>query len=55
MIKTLPARDLLEQLSEAAWRCADPGVQYDTTINQQYESRLRQFRIAQRKNTIFSV
>ena len=33
VIKTLPARDLLEQLSEAAWRCADPGVQYDTTIN----------------------
>ena len=32
-IKTLPARDLLKQLSEAAWRCADPGVQYDTTIN----------------------
>jgi ribonucleoside-diphosphate reductase alpha chain len=32
-IKTLPARDLLQQLSEAAWRCADPGVQYDTTIN----------------------
>ena len=32
-IKTLPARDLLEQLSEAAWRCADPGVQYDTIIN----------------------
>ena len=31
--KTLPARDLLEQLSEAAWRCADPGVQYDTIIN----------------------
>src|SRR5687767_11602150 len=31
-IKTLPARDLLKQLSEAAWRCADPGVQYDTTI-----------------------
>ena len=32
-IRTLPARDLLRQLSEAAWRCADPGVQYDTTIN----------------------
>jgi ribonucleoside-diphosphate reductase alpha chain len=33
VMKSLPARDLLEQLSEAAWRCADPGVQYDTTIN----------------------
>ena len=32
-IKTLPARDLLDQLAEAAWRCADPGVQYDTIIN----------------------
>lgn len=28
------ARKLLEEISEAAWRCADPGVQYDTTINQ---------------------
>src|SRR5213078_2672537 len=32
-IKTLPARDLMNQIAEAAWRCADPGVQYDTTIN----------------------
>ena len=31
--KSLPARELMEQISEAAWRCADPGVQYDTTIN----------------------
>ncbi len=31
--KTLPARDLMGQISDAAWRCADPGVQYDTTIN----------------------
>jgi len=28
------ARKLLEEISEAAWRCADPGVQYDTVINQ---------------------
>src|SRR4029077_1970008 len=28
------ARELLEEISEAAWRCADPGVQYDTVINQ---------------------
>ncbi len=33
MIKSLPARDLLNQLAEAAWRCADPGVQFDTIIN----------------------
>ena len=31
--KTLPARDLMNQIAEAAWRCADPGIQYDTTIN----------------------
>jgi ribonucleoside-diphosphate reductase alpha chain len=33
VVATLPARDLLKQAAEAAWRCADPGVQYDTTIN----------------------
>jgi ribonucleoside-diphosphate reductase alpha chain len=32
--KTLAARDLWEQISFAAWRCADPGVQFDDTINQ---------------------
>ncbi|MBL0926579.1 MAG: adenosylcobalamin-dependent ribonucleoside-diphosphate reductase [Phycisphaerales bacterium] len=32
-IKTLKSRDLWEQIGYAAWRCADPGVQYDTTIN----------------------
>jgi ribonucleoside-diphosphate reductase alpha chain len=32
-VKTLPARELLDQIADAAWRCADPGVQYDTTIN----------------------
>ncbi|MGZ5324994.1 MAG: vitamin B12-dependent ribonucleotide reductase, partial [Solirubrobacterales bacterium] len=31
--KTLEARELMRQISDAAWRCADPGVQYDTTIN----------------------
>ncbi len=28
------AKDVLSQLADAAWRCADPGVQYDTTINE---------------------
>src|SRR5207253_11116755 len=28
------ARELMRQIADAAWRCADPGVQYDTTINQ---------------------
>jgi ribonucleoside-diphosphate reductase alpha chain len=32
--KTLKARDLWEQIAYAAWSCADPGVQYDTTINE---------------------
>jgi ribonucleoside-diphosphate reductase alpha chain len=31
--KTLKARDLWDQISYAAWACADPGVQYNTTIN----------------------
>src|SRR3954451_6173302 len=33
VLDTYEARDLLGQIAEAAWRCADPGVQYDTTIN----------------------
>ncbi len=32
--QTIKARDLWDQIAFAAWRCADPGVQYDTTINQ---------------------
>ncbi|MFM2415893.1 MAG: hypothetical protein RL385_616, partial [Pseudomonadota bacterium] len=31
--KTMRARDLWRKVAEAAWMCADPGVQYDTTIN----------------------
>jgi ribonucleoside-diphosphate reductase alpha chain len=30
----IPARQLMKEIAEAAWRCADPGVQYDTTINE---------------------
>ncbi|MDQ6821737.1 MAG: vitamin B12-dependent ribonucleotide reductase [Actinomycetota bacterium] len=30
----IPARSLMREIAEAAWRCADPGIQYDTTINQ---------------------
>src|SRR5438270_1554649 len=33
VVDTIKARKLLHELSEAAWRCADPGLQYDTTIN----------------------
>ncbi|MBI2235558.1 MAG: vitamin B12-dependent ribonucleotide reductase [Magnetospirillum sp.] len=32
--KTLKAADLWEQIGEAAWACADPGIQFDTTINE---------------------
>ncbi len=34
VIDRVDARDLLAQIADAAWRCADPGVQYDTTINE---------------------
>ncbi len=30
----IPARELMHEIAQAAWRCADPGMQYDTTINQ---------------------
>ena len=33
VVDTKSARDLLRQMAEAAWQCADPGMQYDTTIN----------------------
>jgi ribonucleoside-diphosphate reductase alpha chain len=33
VVETVKARKLLRDMAEAAWRCADPGVQYDTTIN----------------------
>ena len=32
--KTLDASELWSKISEAAWACADPGIQYDTTINE---------------------
>ena len=31
--KTIKASDLWDQIGEAAWACADPGLQFDTTIN----------------------
>ncbi len=33
-MKTIEARALWNKVAEAAWRCADPGIQYDTTINE---------------------
>jgi ribonucleoside-diphosphate reductase alpha chain len=33
VVETVDARALLKDIAEASWQCADPGVQYDTTIN----------------------
>lgn len=33
VVRTVRARELYRQFAEAAWSCADPGMQYDTTIN----------------------
>ena len=33
VVKTVAARDLFRQMAKAAWECADPGMQFDTTIN----------------------
>jgi ribonucleoside-diphosphate reductase alpha chain len=33
VVRTVPARDLFRQIAHAAWECADPGMQFDTTIN----------------------
>src|SRR5262245_44789449 len=32
-LRRVRARDLMRQISESAWECADPGMQFDTTIN----------------------
>ncbi|MBI2773822.1 MAG: ribonucleoside-diphosphate reductase [Chloroflexi bacterium] len=32
-LETVKARELLREISEAAWQCGDPGMQFDTTIN----------------------
>ena len=33
VVKTVPARELWRDIARAAWECADPGLQFDTTIN----------------------
>ncbi|MYG91442.1 MAG: adenosylcobalamin-dependent ribonucleoside-diphosphate reductase, partial [Acidimicrobiia bacterium] len=38
VMKTVPAERLWDQIAEAAWACADPGVQFDTTINEWHTS-----------------
>jgi ribonucleoside-diphosphate reductase alpha chain len=39
VLKTMKARDLFRQISKAAWECADPGLQFDTTINKWHTSK----------------
>ncbi|MBP6859442.1 MAG: vitamin B12-dependent ribonucleotide reductase [Candidatus Magasanikbacteria bacterium] len=38
IIKTVPARQLWDKIASAAWACADPGLQFDTTINDWHTS-----------------
>ena len=33
VVRTVEARDLFAKIAQAAWECADPGIQYDDTIN----------------------
>ncbi len=33
VLDTVRAKDLMREIAQAAWECADPGMQYDTTIN----------------------
>jgi ribonucleoside-diphosphate reductase alpha chain len=40
VIRTVPARDLFRQIAHSAWECADPGLQYDTTINKWHTAPL---------------
>ena len=38
IIKTVRARELLRLAADCAWQCGDPGIQYDTTINEWHTS-----------------
>jgi ribonucleoside-diphosphate reductase alpha chain len=37
-VDTMPARSVFRAMAEAAWLCGDPGIQYDTTINDWHTS-----------------
>ena len=39
VVNTYKAKDLLQKISEATWRCGDPGMQYDTTVNRWHTSK----------------
>jgi ribonucleoside-diphosphate reductase alpha chain len=38
-VESFKAKDLLNKISEATWRCGDPGMQYDTTVNRWHTSK----------------
>ncbi|MBW7890934.1 MAG: vitamin B12-dependent ribonucleotide reductase [Chitinophagaceae bacterium] len=38
VMKKVPSKEVWNQIAYAAWRCADPGTQYDTTINEWHTS-----------------
>jgi ribonucleoside-diphosphate reductase alpha chain len=38
VVKTMRARELMRLMAESAWHCGDPGIQYDTTINDWHTS-----------------
>ena len=38
-MQTFYAKELLHKLSDATWRCGDPGMQFDTTINRWHTSK----------------
>src|SRR5438034_454477 len=38
-MQTFKAKDLLYKISDATWRCGDPGMQFDTTVNRWHTSK----------------
>ncbi|MEM7273605.1 MAG: vitamin B12-dependent ribonucleotide reductase [Actinomycetota bacterium] len=38
IVRTVKAKDLMRQFAQATWECADPGMQYDSTINRWHTS-----------------
>jgi ribonucleoside-diphosphate reductase alpha chain len=38
VVKTMRAREVMRLMAESAWQCGDPGIQYDTTINDWHTS-----------------
>ncbi len=38
VVKTMKARELMRLMAESAWQCGDPGIQFDTTINDWHTS-----------------